>query len=261
MPKMATETGRVGIVTGGGSGIGRAIAVGLARSGARVLICGRRAAALEAAALEAQDARGKIEIVPGDLLQSSTLASLEAKVRGAGGKLHFLVNNAGVSGMNPLDGPPEEDAWDRILETNLAVPYRLIRSLAPLMPEGGRILNVSSVLGKFGVAGYSAYCASKHGLIGMTRALALELAPRKITVNAICPGWVETDMARSGMESISRRLGIPVEQFRSEALARVPMGRMLRSEEIVPLALYLLSEESAMMTGQALNLCGGATTA
>jgi len=253
--------GKVGIVTGGGSGIGRAIAIALARAGAKVLICGRRAPSLEETAREAQGSRGSVEIVAGDLLQSSSLAALEAKTRAAGAKLHFLVNNAGVSGMNPLDGPPPEDSWDRILETNLAVPYRLIRTFAPYMPEGGRILNVSSVLGKFGVAGYSAYCASKHGLIGMTRALALELAPRKITVNAICPGWVETDMARSGMENIARRLGVPVEQFRREALSRVPLGRMLRSEEIVPLALYLLSEESEMMTGQALNLCGGATTA
>jgi NAD(P)-dependent dehydrogenase (short-subunit alcohol dehydrogenase family) len=258
---MTKGSGKLGIVTGGGSGIGRAIAIALARTGTRVLICGRRGPALEDTAREAQGSPGAIEILAGDLGRSATLAALEAKVRAQGGKLDLLVNNAGVSGMNPLEGPQEEDAWDKILGTNLTVPYRLIRLLAPLMPEGGRILNLSSVLGKFGVAGYSAYCASKHGLIGMTRALALELAPRKVTVNAICPGWVETDMARSGMENISQRLGISVEQFRREALARVPMGRMLRSEEIVPLALYLLSEESGMMTGQALNLCGGATTA
>ena len=252
---------KLGIVTGGGSGIGRALALTLSREGARVVICGRRESALRETARMAEGAAGKVELAAGDLGHEDSVRALAQRVRSSGGRLHFLVNNAGISAMNPLTVPPSEDPWERILETNLAVPYRLIRALAPFLVEGGRILNISSVLGKFGVAGYSAYCASKHGIIGLTRAPALELAPRKITVNAICPGWVQTDMALSGMESLAHRLGIPVEKFKSEALSRVPMERMLQPEEVAPLALYLLSEASGMMTGQALNLCGGATTA
>jgi len=253
--------GKLGIVTGGGSGIGRALALALAREGARVIICGRREAALQETARAAEAGPGGIEPTVCDLTQPGSTEALAGRVRSGGGRLDFLVNNAGISGMNPLDGSPDADPWDRILATNLTVPYRVTRALVPFMAEGGRILNVSSVLGKFGVGGYSAYCASKHGIIGLTRALALELAPKKITVNAVCPGWVETDMARAGMENTSRSLGTTVEKFRSEAMSRVPLGRMVRSEEIAPLALYLLSDEAEMMTGQAINLCGGATTA
>jgi len=258
---MHSTSHRIGIVTGGGTGIGRAVALALSGAGNRVLICGRRESALKEAAKAAEGHLGKIETSAGDLTTDGGVAALLKWVRSAGGRLSFLVNNAGVSGMNPLDGKPEEDFWDKILETNLTAPYRLCKALVPTMGEGGRILNISSVLGKFGVPGYTAYCASKHGVIGLTRALAMELAPLKITVNAICPGWVETDMARSGMEGIARRLGVSVEQFHRDAMSRVPLGRMLQPEEIAPLALYLLSDASGMMTGQAINLCGGATTA
>ena len=128
------------------------------------------------------------------------------------------------------------------------------------MPDRGtgRILNVSSVLGKFGVAGYAAYCASKHGVIGFTRALALELAPRRITVNALCPGWVETDMARQGVEESARLAGISPEEFRRQAEKRVPLGRFIDPSEVARLALFLASETGAGMTGQSINLDGGA---
>jgi NAD(P)-dependent dehydrogenase (short-subunit alcohol dehydrogenase family) len=258
---MTSAGPKTGVVTGGGTGIGRAVALALAAGGSRVLICGRREAVLQETARAAEGRSGKIETLACDLTQEGGVKSLAERIRSAGGRLSFLVNNAGVSGMNPLDGKPEEDLWDKILDTNLTAPYCLCKALVPFMEEGGRILNVSSVLGKFGVPGYTAYCASKHGIIGLTRALAMELAPRKITVNAICPGWVETDMARSGMEGIARRLGVSVESFYSDAMSRVPLGRMLRPEEIAPLAVYLLSDSAGMMTGQAINLCGGATTA
>ena len=258
---MHSATHRMGIVTGGGTGIGRAVALALSAAGNHVLICGRRESALLETARAAEGHTGRMETLACDLTQAGGAKALVDWSRSSGGKLSFLVNNAGVSGMNPLDGKPEDDPWDKILETNLTAPYRLVKALVPGMVDGGRILNVSSVLGKFGVPGYTAYCASKHGIIGLTRALAMELAPRKITVNAICPGWVETDMARSGMEGIARRLGVSVEQFHGDAMSRVPLGRMLQAEEIAPLALYLLSEAAGMMTGQAINLCGGATTA
>lgn len=257
---MGSPAARKGVVTGGGSGIGRALALALVAAGHDVILCGRRLEALEETARRGTPP-GRLSPLACDLTRREGIDALTRKIRARDGGIDFLVNNAGVSGMNPLEGDAAEDRWDVILETNLSAPYRIVKALAPAMQEGGRILNISSVLGKFGVAGYSAYCASKHGIIGLTRALALELAPRRITVNAICPGWVDTDMARSGMESISRRLGVPVERFHADAMARVPLGRMLQPEEIAPLALYLLSDAAGMMTGQAINLCGGATTA
>ncbi len=254
-------SGKYGIVTGGGSGIGRALALAVASEGGRVLICGRREALLRETAELAPRAEGSVSILACDLTRDGSVEALVNRSRSENERVDFLVNCAGVSGVNPIQESGGEDPWDRILLTNLTVPYRLCRALAPLMGRGGRIVNISSVLGKFGVGGYSAYCSSKHGIIGLTRALAVELAPWGITVNAICPGWVETEMAASGMAAVAGRLGITTKEFREQALSRVPLGRMLAPEEIAPLTLYLLSEESAGMTGQAINLCGGATTA
>jgi len=254
-------SGKSGIVTGGGSGIGRALALALAEKGAHALICGRREARLRETADGARRSPGSISLFASDLTREGSIETVVERVCSTGKRPDFLVNCAGISEMNPLEDAKGEDPWDRILMTNLTLPYRLCRAMAPLMGSGGRIVNISSVLGKFGVAGYSAYCSSKHGIVGLTRALAVELAPRGITVNAICPGWVETEMAASGMAAVAGRMGIPVERFRDQALARVPLGRMLRPEEIAPLTLYLLSDESAGMTGQSINLCGGATTA
>jgi NAD(P)-dependent dehydrogenase (short-subunit alcohol dehydrogenase family) len=122
----------------------------------------------------------------------------------------------------------------------------------------GRILNLSSVLGKFGIPEYAAYCASKHGIVGLTRALALELAPRRITVNALCPGWVDTSMAQDALAIASKRDGVGLDESRRRAEARVPLGRFIEPAEVARLALYLASDAAAGMTGQAINLDGGA---
>jgi len=182
-------------------------------------------------------------------------------------RIDILVNNAGVSGVTPLapGGEPGaaqrvEERWRSILETNLTGAFLCAREAVPHMPDGGtgRVLNMSSVLGRFGVPGYAAYCASKHGVIGLTRALALELAPRRITVNALCPGWVDTDMAREGVEDGARREGVAPEEFRRRAEERVPLGRFLEPAEVARLALFLGSDAGAGITGQAINIDGGA---
>ena len=168
----------------------------------------------------------------------------------------MLVNNAGLGGPTPLDDP-DDARWNAIVATNLTAVFRLTREASPFIPTGGRILNLSSVLGRFGVPGFAAYCASKHGVIGLTRALALELAPRQITVNAICPGWVETEMARDGFGRIGRSRGAGVDAGREAAASMAPLGRVLDPEEVAELAVYLASDEARSVTGQAIVIDGG----
>ncbi len=257
-PVMHRFDGKRVLVSGGGSGIGRAVALRFEEEGAKVAICGRRAEALDQTV-----ALGKGNILP-VVMDVSLLTSVEegmARVYSAFGGIDILVNNAGIGGPNACSGEGE-DRWREILAVNLDGVFLLSRAVlrgvgGNAMGEGGRILNISSVLGKFGVPGYTAYCASKHGVIGFTKALALECAPQKITVNAVCPGWVETAMAREGMEGIADAMGEEFATAREQALAQVPLGRILAPEEVAGLLAWLASEEASGMTGQAINLSGG----
>jgi len=174
------------------------------------------------------------------------------------GKIDIVVNNAGISGVTPVDAA-DTAPWFDIIQTNVIGSFLVTRAAVPHMPDGGRIIMISSVLGKFGVPGYSAYCTAKTGLIGFTRSLALELAPRKITVNALCPGWTDTEMARAGMRDIAASLGITVEQFEKEAMSRVPLGEMVEPQEVANLVYFLAAETGNKITGQAISICGGST--
>jgi len=176
------------------------------------------------------------------------------------GKIDIVVNNAGVSGVTPIDGK-DTAAWIDVINTNILGSYYVTRSSVPHMPEGGRVIMISSVLGKFGVPGYTAYCTAKTGLIGFTRALALELAPRKITVNALCPGWVDTEMALTGMKNGASSQGISVEEFRRQAMSRVPLGEMVMPDEVAAMVSFLASEAGKNVTAQAISICGGSTQA
>jgi len=257
---------RVVVVTGGGTGIGRALAAAFHAAGARVAIASRNPDNLKKATqvLSARgDGAGRLLPVRVDVRVRDLAGRAAAQVAEAWGRVDVLVNNAGVSGRNPIEEADAEAAdarWREILETNLNGMYYMTRACLPLMSEGGRIINISSVLGKFGVPGYTAYCTSKHGVVGFTRALAAELAPRRITVNAICPGWVDTSMAHQGISETAASLGVTPEEFHRTAMDRVPLGRILRPEEVAPLALYIASPEAEAMTGQAVNIEGGATT-
>ena len=176
------------------------------------------------------------------------------------GRVDVVVNNAGVSGLTPIDGN-DTAAWLNVINTNIVGTYHVTRAAVPHIPDGGRIIMMSSVLGKFGVPGYTAYCTAKTGLIGLTRALALELAPRKITVNAICPGWVSTEMAMTGMRNGAAAEGITLEEFRMQAMSRVPLGEMIAPEEVADLVVFLASEAGKNITAQAISICGGSTQA
>ena len=176
------------------------------------------------------------------------------------GKIDIVINNAGISGVTPIDGS-DNSAWMDIIQTNLVGTYYVTHAAAPHIPHGGRVLIMSSVLGKFGVPGYTAYCSAKTGLIGFTRALALELAPRKITVNAVCPGWTDTEMARAGMRDIAASANISVDEFKRQAMSRVPLGEMVRPEEVADLVAFLCAPTGDNITGQAISICGGSTQA
>ena len=187
------------LVTGGGRGIGRAIALAFAEPGAVVAIAARTRADLDATAREIEKRGARPVLLAVDVRDEQSVAAGFRELRAASERLDVLVNNAGVGGGQPIqDADPS--GWRTILDTNVFGTFLVTRQAVPLLSDGGRIINTSSVLGRFGVPGYTAYCASKHAVIGFTRALALELAGRQITVNAICPGWVDTEMAAQGMQ-------------------------------------------------------------
>jgi ketoreductase len=249
---------RVSIVTGGGRGIGRAIARVLAGPDTFVVVAGRTRAHLESAALDLESLGGQALPVQMDVSNDASVASAVREVQKAVAHVDVLVNNAGIGGGEPIEGS-DIDRWRRTIDTNLVGPYLASREIVPLMTSGGRIVNLSSVLGRFGVAGYTAYCASKHGVIGFTRALALELAGRQITVNALCPGWVDTEMAEEGMRQGAEATGRTFEQFRDRAIGVVPIQRIIQPEEVAALVKFLASPAASAITGQTYNICGGQT--
>lgn len=239
------------VISGAGSGIGRAIAIRLAAEGYSLILLGRRLVALE-------DTRN---LLPGnghrcfavDVRDGEALAAIAASLSGE--NIYAILANAGLGGENHY-GP--DDRWTDIIETNLSGTYYTVQAFLPLLHRDpqrpGQILLTSSVLARLGVQGYTAYCASKAGLLGLMRSWAVELAPG-ILVNAICPGWVRTDMSRQGMEGIAERIGVTTEAFHDIAMQSVPTGRMSEPEEIADLVAYLLSQRS--ITGQAIDINGG----
>lgn len=252
--------GKVAIVTGGGSGIGKAISESLGKNGAQVAVASRSPSHLEAAQALFEKLDRPLLTVRMDIRKKEEVQKAVDRVVGAWGGIDILVNNAGISGLNRMDDP-DDGRWHDIIETNLTGSYLVTKEVLKVMKDhsDGRIINIASVLGKFGVSGYSAYCASKHGMIGFTRALALEVVHRGITVNTICPGWVETEMARLGIGESAASQGISAEEFRRQATEAVPIRRFLEAEEVAHLVCYLASPKASGITGQAINICGGQT--
>lgn len=244
------------LVTGGGSGIGAGIAGVLAARGARVALLGRRRTALQATLVALGRDKADALAVVADVADRAAVRRAVATVGKAFGGLDVVVANAGIGGPNgcALPGP---DRWHEIVRTNLDGTYFTILGALPWLADGGRIVAISSVLGRFGVPGYTAYCASKHGVIGFCKALAHELAPRRITVNAICPGWVDTDMAAAGIQAMADALHLDFAAAKKQAMEAVPLGRMLEPEEIGGTVAWLCSPAARGMTGQAISHCAG----
>jgi NAD(P)-dependent dehydrogenase (short-subunit alcohol dehydrogenase family) len=230
------------VVTGAGTGIGRAIAQRLAGEGARLTLLARDESRL----------RG---IVPGSRTKSVDIRDRGAVQAAFDEPLDGLVANAGIGGPNEPDHFSDGgDRWDDIVQTNLYGTYWCCRAAEPQLPDGGRIVVTSSILARIGVPGYTAYCASKAGLLGMVRAFAAELAPRRIQVNAICPGWVNTDMAWEGLDAMP---GTREEAFEL-AMGEVPLRRMSEPEEIAGTVAWLLSADATGVTGQGIDHNNGA---
>lgn len=240
------------IISGAGSGIGRAIAIKLASEGAGIILAGRNLEKLE----------DTLKLLPkGNHLIISTDIRLKKNCQEVsdilnGTHLDGIIANAGVGGENYYG---EDDRWNEIIDTNLSGTYYFVNAFLEQLKSSRapqkHVLLTSSVLARLGVKNYTAYCASKAGLLGLMRSWAMELAEEKIMVNAISPGWVNTSMAKEGMNGIAKGLGMNYDDFYKIAMQSVPLGRMAEPEEIADLVFYLLSQSA--ITGQVVDInCG-----
>jgi NAD(P)-dependent dehydrogenase (short-subunit alcohol dehydrogenase family) len=250
--------GRHALVTGGGRGIGAAIAAALAGAGARVTLLGRTQAELEATAATLP---GGARAITADVTDAAQVERAFAEARAAAGDVEILVNNAGLAKSRPL---AKTDAvfWRLVLETNLTGAYHCTRAALPAMlaANRGRIVSVASTAGLRGYAYCTAYCAAKHGLVGFTRALALEVAKTGITVNAVCPGYTDTGIVRDAVRAISEKTARSEAEARESLVSFNPQQRLVQPAEVAGAVLWLCSPGSESMNGQSLAIAGGEVT-
>lgn len=249
---------RIALVTGGGRGIGRAIALAFAREGARVVLAARTAQQVEETAAAIGNEGNALPVVC-DVSNVASVQLMFARVSVEFGRgPDILVNNAGIAESASL-AKTDDDLWQRHLAINLSGTFYCTRAAMPAMIERGwgRVINVASIAGKTGAPYIAAYAASKHGVLGLTRSIALEVAAKGITVNAICPGYVDTDMTTRGIENVIAKTGRSADQALEAIRKMSPQNRLITVEEIAALALLLASEEGRGINGQAINIDGG----
>jgi NAD(P)-dependent dehydrogenase (short-subunit alcohol dehydrogenase family) len=244
------------LVTGGGSGVGQAIALALAGAGAAVTICGRRQDRL---ALVAQQSP-RIAAIAADVTDEASIETLYAMAEAARGPFDIVVANAGMAGSAPAHRTSLAE-WRQTLDVNLTGAFLTVRpALAGMARRGaGRIVFIASVAGLKGYAYVAPYVAAKHGVVGLMRALAAETAKTGVTVNAICPGYVETDMLEETIDRIVEKTGRSAAEARAALVAGSPQGRFIEPADIAAAGIYLCGQAARSLTGQALSLSGGET--
>jgi NAD(P)-dependent dehydrogenase (short-subunit alcohol dehydrogenase family) len=242
--------GKRALVTGGGRGIGAACARALAAQGANVIVCGRTAGEIAGIAKEL----GGTSIVV-DLLDRASTDRMLAQV----GRVDVLVNNAGVAESAALDKTTDE-LWDRIIELDATAPFRIARALVPAMIKAGwgRVVNIASNAGVSGYGYTAAYCAAKHAMVGFTRSLAIDLARTGVTINALCPGWVQTKMSDEAIARIAEKTGRSVADARGQLEAMSPQRRMIQPDEVAHAAVMLCADAARGIHGQTIVIDGGA---
>ncbi len=241
------------VITGGASGIGEAIAERLAETGMRITLMGRNPERLSATAGRLGAASQQVDITDPDSVRQGFSAAVQAN-----GPISILVNNAGSAESSPfskMDG----EMWDRMLAVNLTGTYLCTRAVVDTMSNSGfgRIINIASTASQKGYAYVSAYCAAKHGVLGLTRSLALEMARKGVTVNAVCPGFTDTDLVARSLDTIVENTGMPREKALAELVKNNPQGRLIQPQEVAETVVWLCGEHSGSITGQAIAVSGG----
>lgn len=252
---MSDLSGKHALVTGGGTGVGAAVALALAEAGARVTISGRRKEALR----EVAEQTALISTVECDVTDPASVDAAFAKMRDHSGPADIVVANAGAAESHPF-AKLDLDAWKRMIDVNLTGVFLTLKAALPDMQEKGwgRMIPMASVAGLRGSAYTAAYTASKHGVIGLTKSMSIELAKSGITVNAICPGYTETPMLERTLSNIREKTGMSREEAANAILKGTASGRFIQPAEVAQTVLWLCGPNSDSVNGQAIVLSGGA---
>lgn len=255
---MHAQSKRIALVTGAGRGIGKAIALRLAEDGNFLVLVARTEAQLDSVAEQIGELGGEALLAPCDISVQENVQSMMKNVCRQIGKIDILVNCAGRGGGGHTS-EMDDDLWHEIIATNFHSVYYMTKAVLNdgNMRHPGTIINIASTGGKQGVIYAAAYCASKHAVVGFSKALGLELARKDITVNAICPGFVETELAQKARHGYSRIWKVSAEEAKKRIEERVPIGRYIEPVEVAEMAAYLASDKARGITAQAINICGG----